>query len=108
MAKRISGTPEYDQVRPYLRNMRLSPLGYGQAQEVQLTSKEKFWTESFIPVIDQFIVSLTERIAADDIVSKGFGFHSQPENVDASDLCSAWPILSAYTRLTWSIALVMK
>lgn len=98
--KRMAGTAEYDQVRPHLRNMRLNSLDYGKAKEVQLISRKKFHTESFIPVIDQFVLSdiVCERLAS--------LFSWKIWMFLISALLQL--ILSVFTGLTWSIALVMN
>ena len=59
--KRLSGTAEYAQVCHHLRNVRLIALDYSKAEVAQMTPREKFCTESFIPVVDQFIGSLTDE-----------------------------------------------
>ena len=50
---------------------------------------ERFRTESFITVIDQFIQSLSDRIAAYDVICEHFGFLNHMEDMNANDLCSA-------------------
>ena len=60
----ISGTTEYVTIRQPKRNVRLIPLDYGQSPEVQLTPSQTFRSQSFVPVIDQFISALKHRISA--------------------------------------------
>ena len=49
-------------IRQRRHNIRLQPLDYGRAEEAQLNSSLKFKIESFLPVIDQFIASLDQRL----------------------------------------------
>ncbi|CAM1330906.1 Uncharacterised protein r2_g3995 [Pycnogonum litorale] len=62
----LSGSADYVQTetRHKCRNVRLNPLDYGHAEEVQLIPSEKYRIESFLPVIDQFIASLDQRLQA--------------------------------------------
>lgn len=91
-AYQISGTNiighEY-KVRSKTRNVRLNPLDYAKTPDVQLSPREKFRIESFIPVIDQLSTSLTQRISAYDIIFKRFGFINHLEEMTDSDLQSA-------------------
>jgi len=60
---KLCGNDTYEKKRKRYRNSRLTPLDYGKTPGVDLPASERFRTETFIPVIDQFVVSLTERIA---------------------------------------------
>ena len=72
----ITGISSYIQATSRIRrrNVRMLSLDYGQAQEASLTPAEKFRTENFLPVIDQLMNSLEQRILAYDIVQQRFGF----------------------------------
>jgi len=63
-AKQMSGLKDYAPIRYRKKNVRLNLLNNNQTAATQLSPKEKFRSESFISVIDQLVVSLTERIAA--------------------------------------------
>lgn len=62
--------------RTRTQNVRLNPLDYGRGQAVELSASDKFRTQSYIPVIYQYIVSLSRRIEAYDEVSNLFSFLS--------------------------------
>ena len=49
-----SGTAEYAQTHTRLRrrSVRMIPLDYAQAQEAELTPRENFRLQNFLPVID--------------------------------------------------------
>ncbi|XP_065662842.1 uncharacterized protein LOC136085461 [Hydra vulgaris] len=75
-AKKLSGSTEYSQAqrRQRNRNVRLNPLDYETGDEVQQSPSDQFRTTNFIPVIDQFNVSLKDRINAYKNVCEYFGF----------------------------------
>ena len=54
----LSGTSDYVQTRQRPRNVRFD---YGPASDAELTPSQKFRVTSYIPVIDQFVVSLARR-----------------------------------------------
>lgn len=65
------------------RNVRQIPLDYGQAPEAPLTPADKFRTENYLPVIDQLVESLEQRISAYSVVqSRTFGIPQKFEYVD--------------------------
>ena len=57
----LSGTSDYVQTRQRPRNVRFD---YGPASDAELTPSQKFRVTSYIPVIDQFVVSLAHRLSA--------------------------------------------
>ena len=57
----LSGTSDYVQTRQRPRNVRFD---YGPASDDELTPSQKFRITSYIPVIDQFVVSLAHRLSA--------------------------------------------
>ena len=57
----LSGTSDYVQTRQHPRNVRFD---YGPASDAELTPSQKFRVTSYIPVIDQFVVSLAHRLSA--------------------------------------------
>ena len=88
---KLSGTTEYKQTvtRQRIRSVRLNPLDYGQAQEAQLSPAQKFKTESFIPVIDQFVCSLEQRLSAYEQICSRFSFMGRLENLNISEIQDA-------------------
>ena len=48
-----------------------------------MSPKEKFCANSFLPVIDPFVQSLSDKISAYDIVCERFEFFSRLEDMDA-------------------------
>ena len=54
-----------------------------------MSPKKKFRANSFLPVIDQLVQSLSDRTAAYDIVCERFGFLSRLEDKDAEEISSA-------------------
>ena len=88
-ARKTSSTYEYTETRPRSRNVRLNPLDYAKFSETQLSPKEQFRVESFIPVVDQLSASLSDRIRAYDVVSDRFGFLNHLEDLSISELQKA-------------------
>lgn len=66
----------YDQKQKRVcrRNVRLNPLGYAKGESAQFTDSQKFRVECYIPVIDQLVTSLTQRISAYEKAENYFGF----------------------------------
>lgn len=89
-AQEISQTKEYAQerTRQRMKNVRLNPLEYGKAPETQLSQRERFRIESFISVIDKLSSSLSDRLSAYDTVIKRFGFLSQLDVLNPSEILS--------------------
>lgn len=87
--KELSDSTEYVQARHKFRNVRLNPLDYGHTKEVQLTPSEKYRTESFLSVIDQFVASLDRRLQAYKDISSKFGFFSNFNELSSDKLKAA-------------------
>ena len=87
-AKKLSGSTEYSQAqrRQRNRNVRLNPLGYKTGDEVQQSPSDQFRTTSFIPVIDQFNVSLKDRINAYKNVCEYFGFLNRLDEMKPNEI----------------------
>jgi len=89
----VSGTSEYarshNRARCRRRNVRLTPLDYGQTPEVELSPSDRFRTQSFLPVIDQLHQALTQRIKAYDTVSQRFGFLGKLNTMNDEEIQSA-------------------
>ena len=81
-----SKTTQYVVHRKRQRNVRLNPIDYDQAQETELTPSQKFHVESFLPVIDQFLVSLGQRLSAYELVYSRFGFLGQLEHLSSNEI----------------------
>ena len=84
----LSGSADYVQTktRHKRRNVRLNPLDYGHAEEVQLSPSEKYRTESFLPVIDKFIASLDQRLQAYKQISSQFSLFSHLKQLSSDEL----------------------
>ncbi|XP_066947126.1 uncharacterized protein [Macrobrachium rosenbergii] len=95
---RLSGTEEYTEVRHCVRNVRLNPLDYGNAKDAQMSRKVKFCANSFLPVIDQIVQSLSDRIVAYDVVCERFGFLNRLEDMDADEINSAAASLVSFYK----------
>lgn len=89
--EQLSGSSEYVQntTRRRQRNVRLDPLDYGRAEEVQLSPSSKYKAESFLPVVDQFISCLDQRLQAYKLVSSQFGFFGCLKVLPAEELQAA-------------------
>ena len=85
----MSGLKDYAPIRYRKKNVRLNSLNNNQTAATQLSPKEKFRSESFISIIDQLVVSLTERIAAYKTICQRFGFLNKFEKLETSELQSA-------------------
>ena len=55
----LYGTSDYVQTRQRPRNVRCD---YGPASDAELTPSQKFRVTSYIPVFNQFVVSLAHRL----------------------------------------------
>jgi len=76
LGKEKSECDQYKQKQKRVRkqNVRLNPLDYDQTENIVLTDSQKFRIECYIPVIDQLVMSLTQRIAAYEKSESYFGF----------------------------------
>lgn len=70
-------------------NVRLSPLDCVQAPEVELTPSEKFRTQNFLPIIDQFESSLRQRIEAYKLIDTRFGFLKKLNTLSNEEIIAA-------------------
>jgi hypothetical protein len=61
-ARKLSDTDNYIQTRSRSRNVRLNPLDYAKSSDAQLSPKEKFRVECFIPIIDHLWLKKFERM----------------------------------------------
>ena len=89
----ISGTTEYVQTRTRRQNVRLQPLDYGRGPAPVLSASERFRIDNFIPVIDQFTIELSKRLASYELICPRFGFLTKLES------CSAEEIRNTATKL---------
>ncbi|XP_064122686.1 uncharacterized protein LOC135226935 [Macrobrachium nipponense] len=85
----ISGTDEYSPPRIRHRNVRLNRLDYGRSEEVTLSHSEKFRADNFLPVIDQFLRSLNQRLKAYENTCSLFGFLSGLESLSCTEIEAA-------------------
>ena len=85
----VSGTDEYSQICIRHRNVRLNPLDYGRSEEVTLSHSEKFRVDNFLPVIDQFLSSLNQRLKAYENTCSLFGFLSGLESLSCTEIEAA-------------------
>ena len=84
--KELSDEQEYESVRVRSASVRLRPLDYGTADVVQQSPRDIFRTKSFLPVIDQLIVLMNERISAYEDVDERFGFLAEMITMEPSQL----------------------
>ena len=79
-------TSEYVQTRQRPRNVRFD---YGPASDAELTPSQKFRVTSYIPVIDQFVVSLAHRLSAYEELCSRFGFLAKLESLSPVEIESS-------------------
>ena len=95
--KELTNITEYKSDRVRRRNVRLNPLDYGKAPDVEFTPSEKFRILEFIPLIDTFVSALDKRIAAYELVELRFGFLSRFHLLNPSEISeNAQRLLSIY------------
>ena len=83
----LSGTSVYMQTRQRPRNVRFD---YGPASDAeQLTPSQKFRVTGYIPVIDQFVVSLAHRLSAYEELCSRFGFLGKLESLSPVEIESS-------------------
>jgi len=89
--EQLCGSSQYLQstTRQRRRNVRLDPLDYGRAEGAQMCPSLRFRTDSFLPVIDQFILSLDKRLEAYKMLSQRFGCFSCLPDLSQEELQSA-------------------
>ena len=78
----LSGTSDYVQTHQRPRNVR---FGYGPASDAELTP-QKFRVTSYMPVIDQFVVSLAHRLSAYEELCSRFGFLGKLESLSPVEI----------------------
>ena len=79
----LSGTAEYVKVRHRRRNLRFDD---GLALEAELTPSQKFRGGNYIPVIDQFVASLSQRLSSYEEVCSRFGFLGQLHTLSQTEV----------------------
>ena len=87
-----SGTTEYVRKRESRRNVRLNPLEQCQSattQQVTLTQSDTFRIENFLTVIDQFTISLQQRLLAYELVSGRFSFLQKLDELPPHEILTA-------------------
>ena len=83
--------------RQIRRSVRCNPLDYDHAKGVELSPSERFRTESFLSVIDQFIVSLDNRPQAYENISRRFSFFSNLKELSSHEIrVAAQELIKAY------------
>ena len=82
----LSDTSDYVQTRQRPRNVRFD---YGPASDAELTPSQKFRVTSYIPVIDQFVVSLSHRLSAYEELCSRFGFLGKLESLSPVEIESS-------------------
>jgi hAT family C-terminal dimerisation region len=68
------------------RNVRLTPLDYGQAPETVLSASQKFRVENYLPIIDQFVAELTRRLSSYELLCERFGFLRRLESCTTEEI----------------------
>ena len=74
------------QTRQRPRNVRFD---YGPVSDAELTPSQKFRITSYIPVIDQFVVSLAHRLSAYEELCSRFGFLAKLESLSTVEIESS-------------------
>ncbi|XP_068235590.1 uncharacterized protein [Palaemon carinicauda] len=83
--------------RQKCRNVRLNSLDYGHAEEVQLSPSEKYRTQTFLPIIDQFIYFLGQRLEAYKQILSKFSVFRHLQRLSSDELCnSAEQLIRSY------------
>ena len=82
----LSGTADNVQTRQRPRNVRFD---YGPASNAELTPSQKFCVTSYIPVIDQFVVSVAHRLSAYEELCSRFGFLGKRESLSPVEIESS-------------------
>ncbi|XP_068227645.1 uncharacterized protein [Palaemon carinicauda] len=78
-------------------NVRLNPLDYGHTEKVQISPSEKYRTQTFLPIIDQFISSLSQHLEAYKQISSKFSFFRYLQRFFSDELCiSAEQLIRSY------------
>ncbi|XP_064113565.1 uncharacterized protein LOC135220224 [Macrobrachium nipponense] len=85
----LSGNDEYSPPRIRHRIVRLNPLDYGRSEEVTHSHSEKFRVDNFLPVIDQFLSSLNQRLKDYENTCSLFGFLSGLESLSCTEIEAA-------------------
>ena len=75
----------------------MAPLDTSQASETELTPSETFRSQSFLPVIDQFVSSLRQGLEACKLVDARFGFLSKLDSTTVNEAVS-YTHLDVYKR----------
>ena len=97
LGKKLTNILDYRKDRVRRKNVRLNPLEYGYAPDAEFTPSDKFRVLEFIPLVDNFVTTLNERIAAYEIVELRFGFLSKFDKLTTSELVqSAKMLLNIY------------
>ena len=86
--KQLSGSDEYTltQKRQRQSNVRLAPLDYGGSAAVEMTASQKFRAEAYIPIFDNFVSSLTQRLEAYENLCSLFGFLNNLESLSPAQI----------------------
>ena len=79
----LYGTSDYVQTRQRPRNVRFD---YGPASDAELTPSQKFRVTSYIPVIDQFVVSLAHCLSSYEELCSRFGFLGKLESLSPVEI----------------------
>ena len=74
------------QTRPRPRNVSFD---YGPASDAELTPSQKFRVTSYIPVFDQFVVSLAHRLSSYVELCSIFGFLGKLESLSPVEIESS-------------------
>ncbi|KAJ8881665.1 hypothetical protein PR048_018151 [Dryococelus australis] len=85
-------------------NEPLAPLDCVQAPEVELTPAERFLTQSFLPIIDQFKFSLWQRLDIFKLVDNHFGFINKLDKPTNEIIAAARNLVETYNNnLTYQL-----
>lgn len=79
-------------------NVRRNPMDYGHTEEVQLSPYKNYRTETFLPVIDQFVASLDQLLQTNKHISSQLCFFCYLRELSSGVLqAAAEQLVSSYT-----------
>ena len=90
MGKKLTANEEYRNanIRKRQRSVKIT-RNDGSAEEAQLSPRDKFLTEVFLPIVDNLMAALEKRLEAYKTVCSLFGFMDNMKNKSPGELRAA-------------------